>query len=260
MYAAGLGRFVSRDPLGYVDGMGLYAGYFAPNSVDPSGLFKAGWHKQITNDAFVGSGLSEKCIKIIAQANVDQDAGVFTNSGPFADSLNHGDNNKIKETIEQMTRRWQTMEKCEKCDSCDKLYEKMKEFGKFLHALQDLYAHSTYVEQRGGTYTDVWGGWAKVGQIPLWPIWNPDNTPNVPAGVITGNYKWPDHGPSPSHAETNKDDPDTDRGMLRNSDLTTNFDLARDLATRHTKLAWETVRDRLPQNCKDLLNKCCGKK
>jgi len=28
---------VGRDPLGYVDGMGLYGGYFVPNTVDPSG-------------------------------------------------------------------------------------------------------------------------------------------------------------------------------------------------------------------------------
>ena len=33
-----LGRFINRDPLGYVDGMSLYAGYFAERySVDPNG-------------------------------------------------------------------------------------------------------------------------------------------------------------------------------------------------------------------------------
>ena len=35
---ARLGRFISRDPLGYVDGMSLYRSYFVPNGVDPSGL------------------------------------------------------------------------------------------------------------------------------------------------------------------------------------------------------------------------------
>ncbi len=38
MYDAELGRFLSQDPLGYVDGMSLYTGYFAPNGVDPFGL------------------------------------------------------------------------------------------------------------------------------------------------------------------------------------------------------------------------------
>ncbi len=32
------GRFMGRDPIGYVDGMSLYRGYFVPKSVDPLGL------------------------------------------------------------------------------------------------------------------------------------------------------------------------------------------------------------------------------
>ena len=37
-YNPELGRFVGRDPLGYVDGMSLYRGYFAVNGLDPSGM------------------------------------------------------------------------------------------------------------------------------------------------------------------------------------------------------------------------------
>jgi len=36
-YHAELGRFISRDPIGYVDGMSLYRAYFIPNYVDPLG-------------------------------------------------------------------------------------------------------------------------------------------------------------------------------------------------------------------------------
>ncbi|MBF0202013.1 MAG: RHS repeat-associated core domain-containing protein [Desulfamplus sp.] len=36
-YSVELGRFVGRDPLGYVDGMSLYRGYFVVNGVDPRG-------------------------------------------------------------------------------------------------------------------------------------------------------------------------------------------------------------------------------
>jgi RHS repeat-associated protein len=32
-----LGRWIARDPAGYVDGYSLYRGYFAPNGLDPSG-------------------------------------------------------------------------------------------------------------------------------------------------------------------------------------------------------------------------------
>ena len=37
-YSAQLGRFISRDPLGFVDGMSLYRAYFVPGKVDPSGM------------------------------------------------------------------------------------------------------------------------------------------------------------------------------------------------------------------------------
>jgi RHS repeat-associated protein len=37
MYDVGLGRFVSRDPAGYVDGYNLLAAVFVPKGVDPSG-------------------------------------------------------------------------------------------------------------------------------------------------------------------------------------------------------------------------------
>ncbi|MFO0940477.1 MAG: RHS repeat-associated core domain-containing protein [Pirellulales bacterium] len=37
MYDASLGRFCSRDPIGYVDGYGLYSAYFAPSALDPDG-------------------------------------------------------------------------------------------------------------------------------------------------------------------------------------------------------------------------------
>ncbi len=36
-YSGSLGRFVNRDPLGYVDGMNLYAAYYVPNKLDPYG-------------------------------------------------------------------------------------------------------------------------------------------------------------------------------------------------------------------------------
>jgi len=37
-YSGSLGRFIARDPLRYVDGMSLYAGYYAPNHLDRYGL------------------------------------------------------------------------------------------------------------------------------------------------------------------------------------------------------------------------------
>jgi RHS repeat-associated protein len=46
-FDSGLGRFIGRDPLGYVDGMSLYAGYFVPNGVDPSGYANGLWKEHL---------------------------------------------------------------------------------------------------------------------------------------------------------------------------------------------------------------------
>ena len=37
-YSPQLGQFISRDPLGYVDGMSQYRAYFVPGGMDPQGL------------------------------------------------------------------------------------------------------------------------------------------------------------------------------------------------------------------------------
>ena len=50
MYDSELGRFIGRDPLGYIDGMSLYRGYFSINSIDPSGKDL----KQTTAEHYVG--------------------------------------------------------------------------------------------------------------------------------------------------------------------------------------------------------------
>ncbi|NQZ59167.1 MAG: RHS repeat-associated core domain-containing protein, partial [Lentisphaeraceae bacterium] len=52
-YSDDLGRFISRDPLGYVDGMSLYSGYFAGGlGLDPSGLAE-NWNLKIVGKSFI---------------------------------------------------------------------------------------------------------------------------------------------------------------------------------------------------------------
>lgn len=54
MYSAQLGRFISRDPFGYVDGMSLYRAYFVPEGIDPSGhrleFRQPGWKQRPCNE------------------------------------------------------------------------------------------------------------------------------------------------------------------------------------------------------------------
>lgn len=57
-FDAQLGRFVGRDPLGYVDGASQYMAYFAPSALDPFGESvvecPAGW-EMVRNDATEGT-------------------------------------------------------------------------------------------------------------------------------------------------------------------------------------------------------------
>ena len=47
-YSPQLGQFISRDPLGYVDGMSQYRGYFVPGTVDPFGNEVPGIHHPLS--------------------------------------------------------------------------------------------------------------------------------------------------------------------------------------------------------------------
>jgi len=77
MYSAGLGRFISRDPMGYVDGPCLYAAHFAPNHLDSSGT-------QSTNSCCSG-----KCGRMGEYSFSVTDAGgnVVTQSAPLTEEM-----------------------------------------------------------------------------------------------------------------------------------------------------------------------------
>ncbi len=47
-YSAELGRFVNRDPAGYVDGYSLYGAYFVPGATDPDGRTAMVWGYSVT--------------------------------------------------------------------------------------------------------------------------------------------------------------------------------------------------------------------
>jgi len=45
-YLPTIGRWLSPDPLGFIDGSNLYQAYFVPNGVDPSGELTISWDKR----------------------------------------------------------------------------------------------------------------------------------------------------------------------------------------------------------------------
>jgi len=77
-FDAELGRFISRDPLTYVDGASLYRGYFVPWGLDPTGL-KSSWSLSKFNGAIlpqeVASINCDDCINIKAMVGVDAHLG-----------------------------------------------------------------------------------------------------------------------------------------------------------------------------------------
>lgn len=239
MYDPSIGRFISEDPIQIEAGdtnYYRYVGNSPTNYIDPTGFYKSDVHKRVTEKGLKDSGLSVGAINIITTMNVNQDSGATYNGGPFADPLNHGDNNKIKETIERMN------EYLDAARSSSKPEEVFKEFGKAMHAMQDLYSHSTYIEWQDKRAD----GKSKKGTIPTWKMYDEDGTPLIPKGVITGEYEWPwDNAKSPSHAELNKDDSGSKRGKQKNQEGVTYFELAEDVSTRATKKAWDELFKKL---------------
>jgi RHS repeat-associated protein len=65
-YDPATGGFVSRDPLGYVDGMSLYRGYFGVRGVDPSGklLIQDGKRKPVGSELIGRDDKGRPIIKI----------------------------------------------------------------------------------------------------------------------------------------------------------------------------------------------------
>jgi hypothetical protein len=255
------------DPIGFATGdydLYRYCADRPLDYVDPYGLFSSENHRKQTEAGLANSGLSKACIKIIADADVAQDDGFVFNTPPFSDPLNHGDNGQLGPTISRIVQRWYSIAGTKKCDCCKDVHDSiLKEFGKLLHAVQDLYAHSNYVETTGGGGAN---GTATMGSLPLWPMFGqPGNTPNVPAGLTSGNYVWHvpgarDPSPPPTHDQMNHDDAGTPAGEVKNKAGVSMFDLANDLATRHTTTMWNALSSQMAGNaCWKKVLECCKK-
>ncbi len=91
-------------------------------------------HGKITETA-IGDLISRECLNHIINENIAQDSGLAE-----SEQTNHFDNNAICESYNVIKRRLSDLE-----NSKDKRLQ-LKFFGQILHALQDFYSHSNYVE------------------------------------------------------------------------------------------------------------------
>ncbi len=262
-YDAEVGRWISEDPIGFAGGdvnLGRYVGNASVIYVDPNGLFSSTNHDKITKYAFIDTDLSEASVKIIILANRNQDAGAWRNGGPFGDPINHGDDNKIVETIKRMISWRKEFTECQDCSDPEKVREMLRTFGKFAHALQDLYSHSNYIENYQSKLKPNEREEGMVSErIPLWQMWDDKFQPIADKNIISGNYSWPtDLGTAPAHRYLNKDSDDkssSPKGAMASPSGVTYHDLAFDLAKRHTLIAWNDFYSNLHPNCKAAFDK-----
>ncbi len=101
MYDASLGRFCSRDPIGYVDGASTYAAYFAVSAMDPSG--------QELRDP--------KCINCLGFAT-GQDEGVYPDNKESMDDTMK----KLGYTCTQGVSAGDCLKKCDEKTECVLVY------------------------------------------------------------------------------------------------------------------------------------------
>ena len=76
-YSPELARFISRDPLGFVDGMSLYRAYFVPGRMDPEGQTSIRWSENIGNaigEWWYGNGEHGEATNVIRKKKDLRDA------------------------------------------------------------------------------------------------------------------------------------------------------------------------------------------
>jgi hypothetical protein len=268
-YDPTLGRWIEMDPETYIDGPNMYPMERSNpvDHVDPMGLFASLpglGHDQATLNGLQGRA-PQSVINLIANADKGQDGGFgrptiagfpgTPDSYPFSDPTNHGDNSLFGDTFDFMNWRWENIRNVARagiCLTCEDLRTALEDFGKILHAIQDLYSHSTYIEM----WNERMNGFAELNAentIPLWPMGPGINY--IPDGVISGNYP----GPAPRHADVSKDAPDSPAGMVTNGNGISMYNLALDAATRATTQACDQLENMIP-DLQSRISKCneCG--
>lgn len=202
-------------------------------------------HGDITKAA-LRDQLSDECLDFLIEANVAQDHGEA-----FTKSTNHFDNNSVCESYAKATERLAII------PSAPSKSEQLKLFGAVIHAVQDFYSHSNYLE-----LTLSGNDKLKPENIDLFDFesYCPKRGSYKTLGdVFTGYYEG-NHGPKEilisdedyanpkSHLHWNKDfSPSHDRllaerygrSSLKKSDHGHGilyFDFVFDLQVRHTKI------------------------
>ena len=219
------------------------------------GVILANVHGDVTKTA-LQTLLSRECLDALIDADVAQDSGEA-----FKVETNHFDNDKVCESYSKVRERIAAI------PSATGVHGKLKLFGAVLHAIQDFYSHSNYLELSLAKDEEQ-----SPGDLSLFDFerYCPKRgNYNGLGEVFTGFYEG-DHGPKGilvsaedyanprSHLHWNKDfSPAHDgfwaekygRSSLKRSKHgkgTAYFDFVFDLQVRNTHLLYKDVLSRLP--------------
>ena len=150
-YSADLGRFLSRDPIGYADGLSLYqyAGSSPFSAVDTYGLWSSNIHKDLTKQYAVLWGYSGESSNTVSDACNGVDYDRRRSPLPFLGQQQyHFDGNNGRGDMPDTRQILYDTHKKKAIDFCCKHKNKgkhaAKELGIAIHPKQDISAHGHY--------------------------------------------------------------------------------------------------------------------
>ena len=252
--------WTGEDPISYAakgTNLRAYVNNSPLGSRDPTGLFTADNHSAITRKA-LSAIVPEKALAIIIEGNLAQDEVFSINlTMPILDSNNHVDANQFQPAFRDIQARLSAASKV----LTDR--QVLRAFGRSAHTLQDLYAHSNYVE----VMDSASGRKSTIGTLPIWPglLGILSNVPASPEGAQSGEFSLvnpkghrfyqPGFGPvdPKSHEAMNKDTEKTSAGKATNLADIRYFDLAFDLAVRTTTEMWKRFYSQLSESMQELI-------
>ena len=167
-YVPGHGRWLQRDPAGYVDGMSLYEYVSSRPTVlsDPTGEWGADVHRRLTFNWAIGVGMKWGAADAVGDANIATD-GFWTGFLPWVGEQGRHFNRSSGGGDSRMW--WRDYERRSAEIDCNPVWgpvspsEAAEHLGRGLHSVQDWWAHGDY--SRGGSDTfsahgrgyDDWG-------------------------------------------------------------------------------------------------------
>ena len=150
--------------------------------------FQIHYHAALTEQACPDDPTIRANLPTIVAANVATDLNQF-------ESALHFDNCTFDLGVQRIDDLWQLIQS-------DVEVNRYVTFGTMIHTVQDFYAHSNWVE-------------LQVAQSPV-PVWDLVLT-SLPASIVSGTFfldSPKECGPgAPTHAQLNKDSPDSEEGQ-----------------------------------------------